>query len=75
MSTSLPNKPNGSSEGYWGVSFILALIAHGLLFCLLFVAFQWKSQPIGPVYAELWSPSAMNAAETSAAEEQAEPEP
>lgn len=75
MKTASPNQPNGTSEGFWGVSFTLALIAHGLLFCLLFVAIQWKAQPLGPVYAELWSPDAMQeSGEAQPSEEQAEQE-
>ncbi len=55
MYFSSPNQPSSeSAEGYWGISFVLAIIAHGILFCLLFVAIQWKSQPSGPIYAELW---------------------
>mgnify|MGYP005896868745 CR=1 FL=1 len=52
-----PNQANrlSGAQGYWGTAFVLALIAHGLLFVLLFVSMQWRSEPTGPVYAELWN--------------------
>lgn len=64
-----PNQANklSGSQGYWGTAFVLALIAHGLLFVLLFVSMQWRSEPTGPVYAELWN------GDTPAAEAPAEP--
>ena len=62
-----PNQANrlSGAQGYWGTAFVLALIAHGLLFVLLFVSMQWRSEPTGPVYAELWNGD-MPAAETPA---------
>lgn len=74
-----PNQANkvADGQGFWGVSFVLALIAHGLLFVLLFVSMQWRSEPSGPVYAELWSgdlPTA-EAPTQSDAEPAPEPEP
>ena len=70
-----PNQANrlSGAQGYWGTAFVLALIAHGLLFVLLFVSMQWRSEPTGPVYAELWNGD-MPAAEAPA-ETQPEPEP
>lgn len=74
-----PNQANrlSGAQGYWGTAFVLALIAHGLLFVLLFVSMQWRSEPTGPVYAELWNgdmPAAEAPAETQP-EPQPEPEP
>ena len=48
-----PNQPNKvtDGQGFWGVAFVLALIAHGVLFVLLFVSMQWRAEPTGPVYA------------------------
>lgn len=55
-SNSSPNTPNGKEErSQLGVSFLLALIAHTALFAMLFISIQWKAQPMGPVYAELWN--------------------
>ena len=70
-----PNQANrlSGAQGYWGTAFVLALIAHGLLFVLLFVSMQWRSEPTGPVYAELWNGD-MPAAEAPA-ETQPEPAP
>lgn len=70
-----PNQANrlSGAQGYWGTAFVLALIAHGLLFVLLFVSMQWRSEPTGPVYAELWNGD-MQAAEAPA-ETQPEPQP
>ncbi len=44
-----PNQPNKvtDGQGFWGVAFVLALIAHGVLFVLLFVSMQWRADRSG----------------------------
>lgn len=69
-----PHEPN-QSKNTLGVSFSLALLAHGILFVLLFVSMQWRSSPTAPVYAELWVPEADQPAESKPAEEAPPPEP
>ena len=72
-----PNQPNKvtDGQGFWGISFVLALIAHGLLFALLFISMQWRSEPTGPVYAELWSGDETTQAEEVQNPPEPEPEP
>lgn len=76
-SKSSPNTPNGKEErSQLGVSFLLALIAHTALFAMLFISIQWKAQPMGPVYAELWNaPGDTVPAEAPKPEPAPEPEP
>ena len=54
--TQSPNA-NPRQEGPWGVSFVLALCVHTVLFVGLFVVFQWNRESSEVVYAELWAPS------------------
>ncbi len=78
MDSYSPNKPNDFSraKGYLGLSFTLALIAHGILFVFLLVSMQWRAEPSGPVYAELWTSNGEQTTETSQeAVEEPEPEP
>ncbi len=52
-----PHKKNSQSNEQWGVSFVLAVSVHALLFVGLFVVFQWNRVSDEVVYAELWAPA------------------
>ncbi len=53
-----PNRPNKKEpRAQFTTSLALAILAHIILFAMLFISFQWRSQPTEPIYAELWNPS------------------
>lgn len=52
-----PQKKNSQGNEQWGISFVLAVSVHALLFVGLFVVFQWNRVSDEVVYAELWAPA------------------
>ena len=56
-----PKKKNSADNAQWGISFVLAVSVHVLLFLGLFFVFQWNRVSDEVVYAELWAPGQLAA--------------